>query len=365
MDALGDAPIGTFQDYGGRTDPGGGWFLCDGRPMGRTSYPDLFAAIVPVINTVTVNISTPAAATFTLTAHGLEVGDTVMFTTTGAMPTGVTPDTTVYYVASAPTADTFTLGTGAASGAVTGSVVTSGSQSGTHTLRYCPFGLPTSSPGANFLLPDTRGRCVISPRNMLSSRGTTGAATLQTNLIRPGRTDREQSNVGLEQVQLTGLQSGVKQHSHVNTDGTSGATGTSNISASTNSSGNVTTNTESANHAHSGSVYYTETAGNHVHYAGTYPILMTSGGSSLAQCATGVYPGFATSHTQGSSHYHSWGQGSSGDDNHGHGAVNFTQTAPSFAIPPLKINPEGVAAATSAHNNLPLHLFAPQIVRVS
>ena len=78
--------------------------------------------------TIAMTIATPAVVT--LTSHGLVAGSPISFTTTGALPTGVTAGTTYYVIATLLTADTFqfsaTLG-GAA-------VNTSGTQSGIHTL---------------------------------------------------------------------------------------------------------------------------------------------------------------------------------------------------------------------------------------
>lgn len=79
------------------------------------------------VGTATVTIATPGVVTFA--AHGLSPTDPVVFSTTGALPTGLTAGTT-YFVKSVLTVNTFTL---AASPG--GTVInTTGSQSGTHTL---------------------------------------------------------------------------------------------------------------------------------------------------------------------------------------------------------------------------------------
>ena len=87
--------------------------------------------------TFTVSIATPAV--FTLTDHGLEPGDTIILTTTGALPTGLTATTykseTRYYVVrhglSTSAFEVSTLNGVNNNGT---SVVTSGSQSGVHTF---------------------------------------------------------------------------------------------------------------------------------------------------------------------------------------------------------------------------------------
>lgn len=75
----------------------------------------------------TVTIATPGD--FTATAHGLSSGDTVRFSTTGALPTGIVADTT-YYVVGPITADTFAVSATRGGSAIN----TTGSQSGTHSI---------------------------------------------------------------------------------------------------------------------------------------------------------------------------------------------------------------------------------------
>jgi hypothetical protein len=77
-------------------------------------------------STVTISIAAPGVITWS--GHGLSVNDTIRFTTTGALPTGLAINTT-YYVKQVLSANTFTVSTSAGGAAVT----TSGTQSGTHT----------------------------------------------------------------------------------------------------------------------------------------------------------------------------------------------------------------------------------------
>jgi len=93
---------------------------------------------------------------FTLASHGLNTGDSVYLTTTGALPTGLTANT-LYYVEKA-SADTFYLATSRANAYAGTRIATSGSQSGTHTLRACPYGLGNGS--TTFNVPDLRGRTI-------------------------------------------------------------------------------------------------------------------------------------------------------------------------------------------------------------
>lgn len=80
------------------------------------------------LGTVTVTIASPAV--FTLNGHGLVAGDTIRLTTTGALPTGLLPNTTYYVIAAGLGANSFEVSLTSGGAAVN----TSGSQSGVHTL---------------------------------------------------------------------------------------------------------------------------------------------------------------------------------------------------------------------------------------
>ena len=90
----------------------------------------------------TVTVASPAI--FSATAHNLVPGDIIIFETTGALPTGLSVDTSgVQYIvlANKMTADAFTVASGAvnASGVIGNSGVltplnTSGTQSGDHSF---------------------------------------------------------------------------------------------------------------------------------------------------------------------------------------------------------------------------------------
>lgn len=83
------------------------------------------------VGTATMTIASPCVVT--KSTHGLITGDTVYFTTTGALPTGLTASTPYYVIYI--DANTFNLSdTYLHSLAGTGKINTSGSQSGTHTL---------------------------------------------------------------------------------------------------------------------------------------------------------------------------------------------------------------------------------------
>ena len=160
VDALTDSaggswvPAGVINMYAMNAAPTG-WLLCDGTAVSRTTYANLFAAIVPSKGTVTITIASPGVVS--LTSHGFQTGDMIYLTTTGALPTGLSQNT-IYFVINVTTS-TFRLATSAANAAAGTAINTSGTQSGTHTLRYCPYGLGNGS--TTFNVPDLRGRAPI------------------------------------------------------------------------------------------------------------------------------------------------------------------------------------------------------------
>jgi Flp pilus assembly protein TadG len=106
-------------------------------PSGSQSYNNYLPDVPPPVLTgagatgTTVTMTKASPAVFTTTAnHGLSVGDQVVFSTTGALYTGITAGT-VYYVKTVPTSKTFTLVT-SYGGSTT--VNTSCSQSGVEKI---------------------------------------------------------------------------------------------------------------------------------------------------------------------------------------------------------------------------------------
>ena len=132
-----------------------GWLKCNGATISRTTYANLFEALVTnsgfTAQTFTVTIATPAV--FSKTGHGFTGGERLRFSTTGTLPTGIntTSDFFVIYL----TADTF--GVTAVEGSTT-RVNTSVSQSGTHTYLQSWWGLGDGT--TTFNVPDMRGEFV-------------------------------------------------------------------------------------------------------------------------------------------------------------------------------------------------------------
>ena len=86
-------------------------------------------SIQPIFyTTFTVSIATPAV--ISLKNHGFQTNDLVIFTTTGALPTGLSVDTWYWVIADGLTDDTFRISSTKGGSAIN----TTGTQSGTHTL---------------------------------------------------------------------------------------------------------------------------------------------------------------------------------------------------------------------------------------
>jgi hypothetical protein len=82
---------------------------------------------------VTITIASPAVITYT--AHGFSANSPISFTTTGALPTGLTAGTNYYIVGSSITANTFEVATSISNATAGIAVNTSGTQSGTQTAK--------------------------------------------------------------------------------------------------------------------------------------------------------------------------------------------------------------------------------------
>jgi len=136
----GPTPTGAVLPFAGRTSPAG-YLLCDGSAVSRTTYAALFSVTSPTLGTFTITIAAPGLAT--LASHGLATGDSVYFTTTGALPTGLTANTRYWVVKN--DANSFWLSTTLANALAGTKITTSGSQSGVHTSVLTPYGLGDGS----------------------------------------------------------------------------------------------------------------------------------------------------------------------------------------------------------------------------
>ena len=145
---------GVILPYGGITAPAG-YLMCDGSAVSRSTYAALFAILAPTYGTVTMTIASPCVVT--LAAHGLQTGDSIYLTTTGALPTGLSQNTRYWIVKI--DANTFNLATSLANALAGTKINTSGSQSGTHTMKGAQYGIGDGS--TTFNVPDMRGNIAV------------------------------------------------------------------------------------------------------------------------------------------------------------------------------------------------------------
>lgn len=147
------APTGAI-DWTVALSAPAGWLACDGAAVSRTTYASLFSACNPTVGTFTITIASPGLAT--LTDHGLYTGQKVYLTTTGALPTGLSQNTDYWVIR--VSSSTFRLASSYANAAAGTAINTSGSQSGTHTIRRT-FGVGNGS--TTFNVPDIKGRAIV------------------------------------------------------------------------------------------------------------------------------------------------------------------------------------------------------------
>ncbi len=130
-----------------------GTFFWDGSLVSRTLYPLTFAALCPP-QTCTMTIASPGV--ITAVAHGLVAGEKITFTTTGGLPSGIAANVNYYVLSTSLAADTFKIALSPEGTAV----VTTGSQSGVHTLYK--MGACDKGDGAlTFGLPNICGKNII------------------------------------------------------------------------------------------------------------------------------------------------------------------------------------------------------------
>lgn len=144
-------PAGTILAFAGAAAPTG-YSFCDGAAVLRATYTALLVAFGGnVSSTVTITIASPGVISWA--SNPLQNHQPVAFTTTGALPTGITANTQ-YYVLNR-TGSTFQISATPGGTAIN----TSGSQSGTHTGHHILYGVGDNS--TTFNLPDYRGRAII------------------------------------------------------------------------------------------------------------------------------------------------------------------------------------------------------------
>lgn len=114
-----------------------GTLVCNGLPVSRTAYSDLFAALVTnagfTPQSLQITITVPG--TFTKVAHGFNGGERIRLSTTGALPTPLRTDVDYFVI---PTGDaTFHLSTSERTVSLVG---LTGTQSGNHSYIQSIWG---------------------------------------------------------------------------------------------------------------------------------------------------------------------------------------------------------------------------------
>jgi microcystin-dependent protein len=204
-------PTGAISPFAGRSAPAN-WLICDGAAVSRATYATLFSTIVPSLGTITVTIAAPTVVS--QIAHGFQTGDTLYFTTTGALPTGLAANT-LYYVVFIDV-NSYSLATTLANAIAGTKITTTGTQSGVHTVFACPYGLGDGS--TTFNTPDLKGRVPAGNNSM----GTGGVSRL--TLSATGGSAGNLGAAGGEQAhQLTVAELASHSHSGPIVDATGGA----------------------------------------------------------------------------------------------------------------------------------------------
>ncbi|TGN20809.1 phage tail protein [Leptospira idonii] len=155
-----------------------GFLPCSGGAYSRLAYSDLFAVMPKESGTATITIANPAVVTLSATQNDSTptTGNTIQFSSTGSLPTGITSGT-VYYLRYTGSANNYhlydTLSNAMNITSTTGRTTTSGSQSGTHSYEIYYFGNGNGS--TTFNVPDLRG---VVPRGIGTSNGYTSNASI-------------------------------------------------------------------------------------------------------------------------------------------------------------------------------------------
>lgn len=334
-------PIGSMDDFAGRTDPGNGWFLCDGRDLSRSTYATLFDVLNPVIGTATV---TNSSSTISVANHGLIPGDAIYFETA----IGNIAANTIYWVRTISAPNNFTITTTSPAAYVAQASWVSASSdlvantSNTGSVRNSAYGLGNGS--TTFSIPDFRSRMALN---------TDGASRLATSFAALGR-----SESGVAAHTVAASESGLgANHSH------GGGTQTFATAATGTSSANGSMNAASSTHYHGwGQVLSGNVSDNHWHNIGYYTYA-AAGGNTGMYSFDGAYPNqYAGGANTGPAHNASCGTNDPGSD-HYHNFGYSAQPVPALNVPNVSIGSTSAAAAAQSHNNIPPAVVLNKIIR--
>ena len=151
-----DGTVGHLAFFDSQTAPLH-YQIANGSQVSRTGvYAELWTlntSVNPSLTPINCTISIANPALITRTSHGLTSGQRVRFTTTGALPTGITAG--VDYLVVVTSSNFFNLATSVQNALAGVYVTTSGTQSGTHSYTNTRWGQGNGTTTQN--APDARG----------------------------------------------------------------------------------------------------------------------------------------------------------------------------------------------------------------
>jgi microcystin-dependent protein len=288
--------IGVIKAWSGAVIPTN-WMFCDGRALVRTSYPDLFAAIVP-----TANVSSGSGSA---TLSGVPAA---LMSALQAMTNGINTGLSV------PVCGTFFIPAGSVINSydMPSSTIVLNQQatgSGTTTLYICPWGVGNGT--TTFNIPDLRSKMLVAAGqgSGLSNRILAGAGgfegiILDTTMI-PAHSHQFNVNTGYvssDHAHSFNVNSGGRSTGHFHSPPSAGyfmaagVSGSTNLNAGTNyqaaSNSNSSTSVDDRDHGHNVSGGTGGISANHYHnVAGGTDNGNVSGGSHNNMppwCAVGM-----------------------------------------------------------------------------
>lgn len=146
---LSSIPLGSVLDYAGLYIPDC-WLIADGSSLLRSSYASLWSKLSLPRGAATISNASPAVVS--LSNHGQLTGDCIHITTTGTLPTGLSPSTDYFVVVIG--VNSFSLATSYDNALAGVKINTSSAGSGVHSVTWIPWGAADST---HFYLPDLNG----------------------------------------------------------------------------------------------------------------------------------------------------------------------------------------------------------------
>ena len=190
-------PTGCTMMWWGTTAPSG-WLLMYGQEVSMTTYEELYlVTTTPFAIGAAITFTAATSDILTDASHGLSLNDVLEFTTSNALPSGLSINTTYYVISDNLDTNTFSVS------ATRGGTIVDITDTGTGTQSY----------HVTFTVADTRGRFLLG-------KDDTGGAS--ANRVTDSEADTIGSSEGAATITLTTTE--LPAHVHeINVDG--GATG--------------------------------------------------------------------------------------------------------------------------------------------